>query len=619
MRRIKVFMMVLLISLILVSSSIPALASDTTVKDTMNIDQIETYPEVPEKRTEYAKAYKTSEDTITYIVDSQKIHFKNEKGIWQDVNNDIIPYTGEIYDYGYVNKANDYIMMFGMKDGKASSRISKDKYSVEFIMHSDESINLSKLNKLELLGTDNEYLNKINNQNNSIIYKNALDNSDLVYTVNGDRLKEDIVLYSKPNFSTISYSLKCTNLEFKKSTKEYIGYDEDTGAETKSIKEMGIFYDPETGDEIFLFQDLFMMDSANHYCGDLKWDYIKDGNEYFITLYLDKEFLDSNYVKYPVIIDPTVSGPSVTFDTYASKLNPSTNYYLLDYLRTGCDAPYGVRRTFINWTLPIINEERYPITYAEIQLYKHSSAGATDLIAKRLTTSWSSSSLTWSNSPNYTDVYSQDDGYWNGSWYQIDIREICRRWYCGMYGGYGIKLQDNIENNVNVWTTFRSSDYSSSSYHPKLVIGQYTGTSAWITYSGKYYTNTVRVDNNMSSYSSEFINARDAWNSSGADCTIISDSNSNNSIEIDTTISGTGLYVPGTAAPVTQFDIFINPSNMSIEWNHRVKGTIVHELGHALGLGDIETGQYIIMGYSRDFNSLIEPAASDINGVNTIW
>jgi hypothetical protein len=46
-------------------------------------------------------------------------------------------------------------------------------------------------------------LKQINDQNNSLIYKNVFPNADMAYSVDGEELKEDIILYSKPRDTLI--------------------------------------------------------------------------------------------------------------------------------------------------------------------------------------------------------------------------------------------------------------------------------------------------------------------------------------------------------------------------------------------------------------------------------
>lgn len=40
-------------------------------------------------------------------------------------------------------------------------------------------------------------------------------------------------------------------------------------------------------------------------------------------------------------------------DAYISKEYPSANYYMSNYLRTGCDDAYGARRVLINFDIPM--------------------------------------------------------------------------------------------------------------------------------------------------------------------------------------------------------------------------------------------------------------------------
>lgn len=472
---------------------------------------------------------------------------------------------------------------------------------------------------------NNEYLKQINDQNNSLIYKNVFPNADMAYSVDGEELKEDIILYSKPSFTELVYTINVNNLGFRKETHEYAGYNEDTKEEKKYQKEVGVFYDLKTNDQIFKLDNFYMYDSNGKASYDLEWGYTEIDGEYILKIYIDEKFLNDPEIKYPVVIDPTVQGPSVTYDTYASRKYPDNNYYLNTYIRTGKDADYGIRRTFIKWDLPSI-ATKYPITTAEIQLRKYSSAGATNLNAVRLTTSWSSSSVTWWNSPDSTTTHATMSGSWSGDWYKLDVTKFTRRWHCGRYSNYGVKIYDDNESSENVWTTFCSSDYSTASYTPKLIVNIYTGTSLWTRYTGGYYSRSIPIRNDLSStyYSTQFSPAISAWTNSEANCTVYSSSSTDNRVaEVSSSESYYGLYIPydNGGNPTQRFSIWLNYRTIEAdkEWDGFARDVLIHELGHALWLNDREGDSYCIMGYSRDRNTLMHPAASDIAGVNSKW
>ena len=56
----------------------------------LSYEEILQSPKAEEYMTEYADAYITSDETITYVVDTEKIHYKDENGKWQDIDNTIV-------------------------------------------------------------------------------------------------------------------------------------------------------------------------------------------------------------------------------------------------------------------------------------------------------------------------------------------------------------------------------------------------------------------------------------------------------------------------------------------------------------------------------------------------
>lgn len=590
--------------------------STADVGNNQDLDTIIACSEIESLKTENANAYQTADGKITYVIDANKINYKDKAGNWQIVNDNIVYINNNNGGYTFQNASNDFICSFGInQDGVAISRIEKRGYSIEFGIQGNELTTLGNDNIL--VAKDADYLNQLNSQKNTIIYKDVFPNMDLAYTINGDTLKEDFIVYTNPNLSEITYSMKLRGLAFEKKIEESVGYNEDTGEETKQTIESGIFFDPETGEEIFSLADFSMIDSNGKSSAAMEWDYTQIGDEYVLRLYLDTAFMEADSTSYPVIIDPTIQGPAVTYDTYASQLYPDNNYYLNASLRTGKDTTYGVRRTFIKWTLPALADE-YPIISSDIYLYKSSNSGSTNLNAFHVNTTWSSSTLTWTNSPNCDTSYAAYSGSWSGNWYVIDITNLTSRWDCGMYSNYGVKIYDDVESSTSVWSTFYSSDYGTTSYNPKLVITLSTDSSYWAL-GPHYISNTISVKNNLTSYSSQLNDAVSAWNTSGASCNISITSTSQNIVYIDNS-SDNLAYISASGDPYSSFSIALNATRVSdlSEWSNCATGVLVHELGHALGLLDMGSQKYTIMG-SHDWNTVYKPTISDITGVNTIW
>lgn len=66
----------------------------------------------------------------------------------------------------------------------------------------------------------------------------------------------------------------------------------------------------------------------------------------------------------------------------------------------------------------------------------------------------------------------------------------------------------------------------------------------------------------------------------------------------------------------TSFTIKLNRRLLVNESDYFRQSVMVHELGHALGLGDNPPESPSIMRYDRDRNTMISPQQDDIDGVN---
>ncbi len=587
--------------------------------NSLSVDQIESCNRIDSLTSEYSNAYQVDESTISYIIESQKINFRSDNWAWEKVNDEIIKMDIIDSNYQFENKANDFKVSFGLDDEKILTKISKNKYSIEFSLPANNNTSLEISNSVE--ECKNDYLINLNRNLNTIIYKNIFENSDLAYTVSGDTLKEDIILYSRPSFNEITYNIQVNNLEFKKTTTVTDEKNNDTG-EWSSTSGIGVFYDLTTFDEVFRITNIFIVDANGKYSSPLRWDYRNTEEGYSLNVLLDNEFLGDPLTKYPVVLDPTVQGASVTFDTYTSSLNQSTNYYLNAYLRTGCDTTYGNRHTYIKWTFPQIDVQ-HPIDTAYIDLKRYSSAGSITLRAKRILSSWTSSSVTWLNSPSCDSTVIYGDGLVD-DWYKIDLTYIAKRWRYGIFPNYGVKIYNSVENNSNIWATFCSSDNSTAIYKPKLVINVNT-TDDYYIIGPHYISNSVALDlDGLTEYTVEFNTAMLRWNSSGANCYFYQNNYTGNKVFIDDTYPYPAGVGAGTS-PYSIFEMYFNTNKIDIEcdtWDTTPIPYCLHELGHTIGphdMGDYEPDHnFCVMGHGGE-NAINYPTVSDIAGVNSVW
>ena len=192
-----------------------------------------------------------------------------------------------------------------------------------------------------------------------------------------------------------------------------------------------------------------------------------------------------------MLIDPSVmiTGEYSTQDSYVCDRYPNANYYLNTYLRTGRDADFYIRRTYLRFNIPdsVMN---HTVTDAYINIHK-SSGAAPVVTAYRVTGSWSSSSITWNNMPGYTTTNASTvSTATSNGWHILNVTQIVAGWTQQVYSNYGFVLKDATESGTTQWTTFHSSDAASPNkpelhitYQAPVIIDRMSATFAENTMS----------------------------------------------------------------------------------------------------------------------------------------
>ncbi|MFF7602620.1 DNRLRE domain-containing protein [Streptomyces mirabilis] len=145
------------------------------------------------------------------------------------------------------------------------------------------------------------------------------------------------------------------------------------------------------------------------------------------------------------------------------------------------------------------------ISAATVSLYNYCSATCSTsgaaTVATRITSSWSSSSIAWgAQSSATTTGMASSTGHWGDStcsvnWSNWRLQSIVQAWA----DGYGLQIRGESETDSTTWRRFRSANYTTAGYAPKLVVtyNSYATTSPLAispstvnAYSGKRYVAT---------------------------------------------------------------------------------------------------------------------------------
>lgn len=201
-----------------------------------------------------------------------------------------------------------------------------------------------------------------------------------------------------------------------------------------------------------------------------------DGSQ-MLVLTPDRDFLAEAH--YPVTVDPT-STLAVSTDTWVATNYPDSQVSSTE-LKSGTYDGGGTKaRSYLKFDVSAFAGKH--ITDTNLSLYSYwssscSTAGAGTQV-RRITSSWSSSTVTWSAQPSTSDTgavtstaakgYSDDCP---AGTVNFDIDDIVQAWADGS-ANYGIQVRGASETDSLTWRRFRSANYVSgdSATEPHLTV-----------------------------------------------------------------------------------------------------------------------------------------------------
>jgi RHS repeat-associated protein len=211
---------------------------------------------------------------------------------------------------------------------------------------------------------------------------------------------------------------------------------------------------------------------------------------------------------YPVTVDPT-STLAVTTDTWVQTPDYTDSQLGSQELKSGTyDSGTHVARSFLKFDVAKFKGKH--ITDTNLALYSYysstcSTAGAGTRV-RRVTSDWSSSTITWGAQPTTTTADAVvNTGAWGYSssctarYSNWDIDGIVQAWANGL-PNYGLRINSADEADSLTWRRYRSANYTTSGYAPKLTVtynSYATTSSAAISpkfpnpYNGKTYVTSL--------------------------------------------------------------------------------------------------------------------------------
>ena len=176
----------------------------------------------------------------------------------------------------------------------------------------------------------------------------------------------------------------------------------------------------------------------------------------------------------PIFLDVSASSTSTTLnpsaDTYVVGDQGDSNYGSDEFFKIGhfSDHDYWVYIRFDLSSIP----EGAAIISAKLKIYQYYQSSASgNLAVYRVTGDWSEEDITWNNKPSNADTASDTISTPTSSnvWVEFDVTDDVQGFVDGSYSNYGWVIKPEGWSG-NGYAAYRSKEYSSSSYHPQLIV-----------------------------------------------------------------------------------------------------------------------------------------------------
>jgi len=433
--------------------------------------------ELTEYRSEYTKTYLKSNGELESVVSSHALHFRNEKGKWEEI------------DQSLVLKEKDGIEVYETKNSPLTVSFPAETDSSNAVTISAGGDNIS----IELLENKKSKAEKKENKNNSkksdrpkskmiaseimeqdlvttsaIEYPDVYDNTDIRYDVTAGALKESVIIKEQPKGNTTyKYNIKADGLE----------------AELLDNGQIEFYESGNKAEPVFTMPAPLMFDSENEYSYDIEVKLKNKKGAYELSYTPSKEWLRDESRAYPVTLDPSIVVNSGIDDSYTHTDVPNSYYGFEKQLKVGNSAFTGTNGTFDTYIrfneLPQIPVEKYTLDSALLMMtpkYFDGSWTEMSIGAFEITEDWSNNYfsgiyLNYGNRPASSDMsFSTATFLYNNiAPVGFEIANLVEKWYAEPENNHGVRLSA-VSATDNPWNSIAFNSSRSETGSPYLSI-----------------------------------------------------------------------------------------------------------------------------------------------------
>ena len=231
-----------------------------------------------------------------------------------------------------------------------------------------------------------------------ITYPGIFANTDVRYQMQGDAVKEDLILQKYSNLNTFSFELKLNGV-------------------TPVVEKDGtIPFSDSKGNKQWFLAKPYMTDAKGKYSEKVTLTLRQESGKTFVDVIADQSFLQDPATQYPVTIDPTIDNWDVQRDNFVASAFPTSIYSSNTYMDTDYNSYFGSTRSLVKFYLSSLPSDSN-ITSANFNAYQTiTDATNASIDAYRVTSGWTSP--TWNtqptinSTPESTTTSNTSNAYW---------------------------------------------------------------------------------------------------------------------------------------------------------------------------------------------------------------
>ena len=313
------------------------------------------------RRTANSKVFALGNGNYRKVVYGKNVHYYNEEeGRFRSIDNTLVPVLaeGEKEISGYENRYNSCKVRLAREAGEENlMSICKGNHKISWaltVVADDESVSLAggvmaksrsfhphsaatiKEKMKEPRKTRKEL--RVENPSGEALYADAFDGADLQYILEGNTVKENIIVKEKREEYVFSFRIETENLA--------VSLSEDK----KSV----VFRSLQDNKEMFRIPQPVMRDAAGEASAKIHYEILPCANKQnvcFFSIVADKDWMNASERVFPVTVDPTLEA-----DERDANFNFVNCKYLTDggvISDSGIGNLDGVRqRLYVNFDIP---------------------------------------------------------------------------------------------------------------------------------------------------------------------------------------------------------------------------------------------------------------------------